>query len=204
MPLLERRSASRSSVHVIIIAVYNWKPLASYHLSKNHANLVCSGIPPTHTCLKFLKYLLPWNASLSNSQTSSPTKNRCPDGGNIYFCLSFPAFTVTAGYFLISIFVGLLTEEEARENLNHNATEDDKPEQNYRHAIQLAYKPVYSFARYVLLNHIGEMGGLGASLTRFLIWSSDFPRRASCSLANLRFARRCCGVCACIVATINE
>lgn len=41
------------------------------------------------------------------------------------------------------------------------------------------------------------MGDLGVSLVRFLISSLDLPRRASCSLTNLRFARRCWGVCAC-------
>jgi hypothetical protein len=41
------------------------------------------------------------------------------------------------------------------------------------------------------------MGDLGVSLARFLSWSSDLPRRASCSFWNLRFARRCWGVCAC-------
>lgn len=46
-------------------------------------------------------------------------------------------------------------------------------------------------------SHKGEMGDLGVSLWRFLISSLDLPRRASCSLTNLRFARRCWGVCAC-------
>lgn len=40
----------------------------------------------------------------------------------------------------------------------------------------------------------GEIGDLGASFARFLIWSSDFPRRASCSLTNFAFARLCWGV----------
>lgn len=48
-----------------------------------------------------------------------------------------------------------------------------------------------------ILSQMGEMGDLETTLTRFLIWSSDLPRRASWSLTNLRFARRCCGVCAC-------
>lgn len=41
-----------------------------------------------------------------------------------------------------------------------------------------------------------EIGDLGAFSTRFLIWSSDLPRRASWSFWNLRFARLCWGVCA--------
>lgn len=45
-----------------------------------------------------------------------------------------------------------------------------------------------------ILNQIGEMGDLGASLARFLIWSSDLPMRASFSFANLAFALLCCGV----------
>ncbi|KAL7797467.1 hypothetical protein V8C37DRAFT_369559 [Trichoderma ceciliae] len=36
-----------------------------------------------------------------------------------------------------------------------------------------------------------EMGNLGASLVRFLTWSSDLPMRASWSLANLALRRRC-------------
>lgn len=43
----------------------------------------------------------------------------------------------------------------------------------------------------------GEMGDLGTSLFFFLSSSLDLPRRASWSRANLRFARRCWGVCAC-------
>lgn len=43
----------------------------------------------------------------------------------------------------------------------------------------------------------GEMGDLGVSLARFLIWSSDLPMRASCSLANFAFRRRCSRVWAC-------
>lgn len=42
------------------------------------------------------------------------------------------------------------------------------------------------------------MGALAVSfLAIFLISSVDLPIFASCSLANLRFARRCWGVCAC-------
>lgn len=47
-------------------------------------------------------------------------------------------------------------------------------------------------------SQIGEMGALAVSfLVIFLISSVDLPIFASCSLANLRFARRCWGVCAC-------
>lgn len=42
------------------------------------------------------------------------------------------------------------------------------------------------------------MGAFAVSfLVIFLISSVDLPILASCSLANLRFARRCWGVCAC-------
>lgn len=47
-------------------------------------------------------------------------------------------------------------------------------------------------------SQMGEMGAFAVSfLVIFLISSVDLPILASCSLANLRFARRCWGVCAC-------
>ena len=39
-----------------------------------------------------------------------------------------------------------------------------------------------------------EMGDFCASLTRFLIWSSDLPMRNSFSFANLALRLRCSGV----------
>lgn len=45
-----------------------------------------------------------------------------------------------------------------------------------------------------MLNQKGEIGDLTASLPRFLMSFSDFPRRASCSLTNLAFRLRCSSV----------
>jgi len=57
--------------------------------------------------------------------------------------------------------------------------------------------------RYCLLSQMGETGVFTTFSAFFLSWSSDFPRRASWSLTNLRFARRCCGVWACTIARVN-
>ena len=64
---------------------------------------------------------------------------------------------------------------------------------------QFGDRELFDVGKY-LLSQMGEMGDFCAFSTFFLIWSSDLPRRASWSLTNLRFARRCCGVCACLVA----
>ena len=46
----------------------------------------------------------------------------------------------------------------------------------------------------VLPIQMGETGDLTTSLVRFLMSSSDFPLRASCSLEKRAFALRCVGV----------
>jgi len=89
------------------------------------------------------------------------------------------------------------TEEEAGEDLDEEAAEDDESQDNYDRRSQFS---IFQRSRELLflLSQTGEMGDFATSFVRFLSWSSDLPMRASLSLANLRFARRCCGVWACV------
>lgn len=88
-------------------------------------------------------------------------------------------------------------QENARDDFEDEAAEDDEGEEDCGFASQPLLPSSRRPGNQDILSQIGEMGDLVATLTRFLSWSSDLPRRASWSLANLRLARRCCGVCAC-------
>lgn len=89
-------------------------------------------------------------------------------------------------------------QEYARDDLEDETAEDDEAEEawNFRNVSRRWPLPEGKQVP-VVPSHSGEMGDFGRSLVRFLTWSSDLPMRASCSLANLMFARLCCGVCAC-------
>ena len=104
-----------------------------------------------------------------------------------------------------------LSEEDARDDLEHEAAEDDEGEDTYKYDKVNTFSPaqpawptaspfmpkIARMSACYLPSQKGEMGDLGASLVRFLISLSDLPRRASWSLVNLAFRRLCSSVCAC-------
>lgn len=90
------------------------------------------------------------------------------------------------GYYSVS--------EQSREDLEDESAEDDETEDTCDNPVSVKRRCVVLLA-VGLPSHMGEMGDLAlASLTIFLISSSDLPMRCSCSFMNLAFARRCWGV----------
>lgn len=98
------------------------------------------------------------------------------------------------------------TKEDAREDFEYYAAKDDKSEEAYVFVVHAIVSKTRRESRggspgESIPSQTGEMGDLGVSLFLFLSSSLDLPRRASWSRANLRFARRCWGVCACMEET---
>jgi hypothetical protein len=115
----------------------------------------------------------------------------------LVFCV-YPSVVVSSS---ISNLCDRSPEEDAREDLEDETAEYDEAEEDWRLSesagVILWRGRGQDGTRGRVLSQMGEMGDLGASLARFLIWSSDLPMRDSLSLANLRLALLCCGVCAC-------
>ena len=99
--------------------------------------------------------------------------------------------------------------EHARQSLKDETAENDETQNNYKdvslmQATQRPARPGDGVGRGSSLIQTGEIGLLGASFARFLIWSSDLPLRASCSLTNLALRRRCSSVWACTLAVASK